>query len=129
MEINEIISVELNIKLPQVDAAVKLLDEGNTVPFISRYRKEVTGGLDDEQLRALTERLSYLRNLQKRRDEVISLIEGQGKLTPELVEAINSAVTLTEVEDIYRVAFVDSHVFKLVDDTALSEYLLEVLER
>lgn len=102
MEINEIISQELGIKLTQVDAAVKLLDEGNTVPFISRYRKEVTGGLDDEQLRNLTERLTYLRNLQKRREEVISLIEGQGKLTPELVDAINAAVTVTEVDDIYR---------------------------
>ena len=74
MEILEIHCRELNIRRTQAEAAVKLLDDGNTVPFIARYRKEATGGLDDDQLRALTERLAYLRNLQKRREEVLSLI-------------------------------------------------------
>jgi len=102
MDIFEILSKELSLRREQVEAAVKLLDEGNTVPFIARYRKEVTGSLDDEQLRALTERLNYLRNLDKRRSEVLSLIEEQGKLTDEIASAVAAAQTLTEIDDIYR---------------------------
>ena len=102
MEINEIISRELSVARTRVDAAVKLLDDGNTVPFIARYRKEATGGLDDDQLRTLTDRLTYLRNLEKRREEVIALIDAQGKLTDEIREAIAAAETVTEVDDIYR---------------------------
>lgn len=102
MDIIKILSEELSIKENQAQSAVKLLDDGNTVPFIARYRKEVTGGLDDEILRTLTERLTYLRNLDARREEVKNLIDAQGKLTPELIEAIDAAATLTEVDDIYR---------------------------
>ncbi|MBQ1976815.1 MAG: RNA-binding transcriptional accessory protein, partial [Clostridia bacterium] len=102
MEILEILCSELNIRRTQAEAAVKLLDDGNTVPFIARYRKEATGGLDDDQLRALTERLSYLRNLQKRREEVLTLIGEQGKLTEEIEAAVAAASTLTEIDDIYR---------------------------
>lgn len=102
MEIFNILAEELNIKVSQVESAVKLLDEGNTVPFIARYRKEVTGGLDDEVLRALTDRLTYLRNLEARREEVKGLIDAQGKLTPDLIDAIDEAQTLTEIDDIYR---------------------------
>lgn len=102
MNINLKISEELNLKESQVNAAVKLLDEGNTVPFISRYRKEATGNLDDNNLRKLEERLSYLRNLQERMNTVIKSIDEQGKLTPELEEKINNAKTLSEVEDLYR---------------------------
>ena len=102
MNINERISHELGIKLRQTDAAVELLDAGNTVPFISRYRKEVTGGLDDEQLRRLSERLSYLRGLEARREEVRELIAGQDKLTDEISASLNGAETLTEIDDIYR---------------------------
>ncbi len=102
MEILDILARELGIKKTQAEAAVKLLDEGNTVPFIARYRKEVTGSLDDEILRNLTDRLTYLRNLAKRREEVLSLIGEQGKLTEEIEAAIAAAVTLTEIDDIYR---------------------------
>ena len=91
MEILDILTGELSLKKEQIEAAVKLLDEGNTVPFIARYRKEVTGSMDDEQLRTLTERLTYLRNLQKRREEVLSLIGEQGKLTPEIEAEIGRA--------------------------------------
>ena len=102
MEILDILTGELSLKKEQIEAAVKLLDEGNTVPFIARYRKEVTGSMDDEQLRTLTERLNYLRNLQKRREEVLALIDGLGQLTPEIETAIAAAATLTEIDDIYR---------------------------
>ncbi len=102
MDIINVLSEELGVKVTQVASAVKLLDDGNTVPFIARYRKEVTGGLDDEVLRRLTERLTYLRNLEARKEEVKNLIDAQGKLTPELIEAIDDAETLTEVDDIYR---------------------------
>ena len=102
MTINEKLALELNIKLKQVDAAVELLDAGNTVPFISRYRKEVTGGLDDEQLRRLTERLTYLRNLEEKREDTKKLIDAQGKLTEEIAAAIDAAETVTEIDDIYR---------------------------
>ena len=96
------IAQELNIKESQVEATVKLIDEGNTIPFIARYRKEVTGGLSDEILRDLGERLNYLRNLEKRKEEVTKSIEEQGKLTDEILKNLESANTLAEVEDIYR---------------------------
>ena len=96
------IAQELNIKITQVENAVKLIDEGNTIPFIARYRKEATGGLSDEILRDLGDRLNYLRNLETRKQEVIKLIDEQGKLTDELTVAIASAETLAEVEDLYR---------------------------
>ncbi len=99
--INKIAS-ELNVKNTQVENTVKLIDEGNTIPFIARYRKEVTGGLSDEILRDLGERLTYLRNLETRKEEVIKSINEQGKLTDELTIAIASAETLAEVEDLYR---------------------------
>ncbi len=101
MDILKVIAVELNIKLSQVKAAVELIDEGNTIPFIARYRKEVTGSLDDSQLRDLFDRLNYLRNLEKRREEVRSSIEEQGKLTDELAKALSEAATLARIEDLY----------------------------
>ncbi len=100
--INQTIANELNIKESQVEATVKLIDEGNTIPFIARYRKEVTGGLSDEILRELGERLNYLRNLETRKEEVKKSIEEQGKLTDEIVVALENAKILAEVEDIYR---------------------------
>ena len=98
----KIIAEELNIKEKQVEAAVNLIDEGNTIPFIARYRKEVTGGLSDEILRDLGDRLTYLRNLEKRKAEVLKSIEEQGKLTEEISKAIEDAKMLADVEDIYR---------------------------
>lgn len=102
MDINQKITEELNVKRWQVDAAVKLIDEGNTIPFIARYRKEATGTLDDEQLRKLYERLNYLRNLEEKKEQVLSSIEEQGKLTEELKKQILAAETLVVVEDLYR---------------------------
>lgn len=96
------IAEELNIRENQVEAAVKLIDEGNTIPFIARYRKEVTGNLSDETLRNLGERLTYLRNLEARKEEIIRLIDDQGKLTDELTVKIASTMVLSELEDIYR---------------------------
>ena len=101
-KIIQTISGELNVKYSQVEAAVKLIDEGNTIPFIARYRKEVTGGLSDEQLRELGERLNYLRNLETRKEEVVKIIDEQGKLTDEIIQSIEASKTLAEVEDIYR---------------------------
>lgn len=101
-KIIKIIAEELNIKPKQVEATIKLIDEGNTIPFIARYRKEVTGGLSDEILRDLGERLNYLRNLEKRKEEVVKSIDEQGKLTDEILQAIAISKTLAEVEDIYR---------------------------
>ncbi len=101
-KINKQIAEELNIKETQVEAAVNLIDEGNTIPFIARYRKEATGGLSDETLRELGERLNYLRNLEQRKEEVIKSIDEQGKLTDEILQAVAIAKTLAEVEDIYR---------------------------
>ena len=97
-----IISKELEVKEYQVQNTIKLIDDGNTIPFIARYRKEATGGLSDETLRTLGERLTYLRNLEKRKEEVTNSIEEQGKLTDELKSQIEKAITLAEVEDIYR---------------------------
>lgn len=96
------IAEELSIKPSQVENTVKLIDEGNTIPFIARYRKEVTGGLSDEILRDLGERLTYLRNLEQRKEEIIKSIEEQGKLTDEILQSVAIAKTLAEVEDIYR---------------------------
>ena len=101
-KIIKIIAEELNIKPSQVENTIKLIDEGNTIPFIARYRKEVTGGLSDETLRDLGDRLNYLRNLEQRKEEVIKSIDEQGKLTDELLQAVAIAKTLAEVEDIYR---------------------------
>ena len=96
------IATEIGVKYTQIENAVKLIDEGNTIPFIARYRKEATGGLTDEQLRILGERLTYLRNLEERKSEVIKSIDEQGKLTDEIIQSIASAQTLADVEDIYR---------------------------
>jgi protein Tex len=101
MDINQRIAAELNVRVEQVKSAVDLLGEGSTVPFIARYRKEVTGGLDDTQLRNLEERLGYLRELEDRRGTVLKAIEEQGKLTPELARAINGAETKVALEDLY----------------------------
>lgn len=102
MDIIKTISQELNIKTWQTEAAIKLIDEGNTIPFIARYRKEVTGSLNDEVLRQFHERLLYLRNLEDKKAQVISSIEEQGKLTPELKKAIEAAETMVAVDDLYR---------------------------
>lgn len=102
MDIIRIISEELSIRTSQTEAAVKLIDEGNTIPFISRYRKEATGSLNDEQLRTLDERLKYLRNLEEKKTQVITSIEEQGKMTEELRKKIEEAATLVAVEDLYR---------------------------
>ena len=102
MNIVETIANELNIKNYQVEKTIELIDGGNTIPFIARYRKEVTGGLSDEVLRDLDERLKYLRNLEERKEEVKTSIENQGKLTDEIVNNLETAKTLAEVEDIYR---------------------------
>ena len=102
MDINLKLTEELGVKQWQVEAAVKLIDEGNTIPFISRYRKEVTGALNDEQLRKLHERLVYLRNLEEKKQQVLSSIEEQGKLTPELKAQILAAQTQVAVDDLYR---------------------------
>ncbi|SFQ48851.1 uncharacterized protein SAMN02910358_02418 [Lachnospiraceae bacterium XBB1006] len=101
-EINEVLAKELGIKRTQVDAAVTLIDEGNTIPFIARYRKEKTGALNDEILRNLYERLNYLRNLEEKKEQVLKTIEEQGALTSELEEKIRLAQTLVQVEDLYR---------------------------
>ena len=102
MTINQQLAIELGLQQWQVDATVQLIEEGATIPFIARYRKEVTGSLDDTVLRNLSERLGYLQNLQKRKEEVTSAIAEQEKLTPELAAAIENAQTLAEVEDLYR---------------------------
>lgn len=102
MDLIQIIARELQVKQHQVEAAVTLIDQGNTIPFIARYRKEATGSLNDEQLRLLHERLVYLRNLEEKKQQVLGSIEEQGKLTPELKEQIMAAQTLVVVEDLYR---------------------------
>ena len=102
MDINQRLTEELGVKRWQIDAAVKLIDEGNTIPFISRYRKEVTGSLNDEQLRKLHERLVYLRNLEEKKEQVIASIEEQGKMTEELKRQILAAETQVAVDDLYR---------------------------
>lgn len=102
MDIINVIATELGVKDTQVQKTIELLDEGNTVPFIARYRKEATGNLSDEQLRDLNDRLTYLRNLEARKQEVTTSIENQGKMTEEIAAALAQAMTLADVEDIYR---------------------------
>ena len=102
MDINKKLAEEFKLRQEQVDNAVSLIDDGKTIPFIARYRKELTGSLDDQLLRELNDRLTYLRNLENRKSEVSSSIEEQGKLTDEISAALEKAVTLVEVEDIYR---------------------------
>ena len=100
--INQILARELGREQSHIDNVIKLLDEGNTIPFIARYRKELHGAMDDTTLRKLEDRLTYLRNLDQRRQKVKKAVDGQGKLTPELSAAIDAAATLAEVEDLYR---------------------------
>ncbi|HJA29812.1 MAG TPA: RNA-binding transcriptional accessory protein [Candidatus Olsenella pullicola] len=102
MDIIATLASELNLKPQNVEAAVDLIDEGNTIPFIARYRKEATGGMDDVALRALDERLAYLRNLEQRKEDVLLLIRAQGKLTPELEAEVRAATQLQRVEDLYK---------------------------
>ena len=102
MDITKVIASELGIRAGQVEAVIRLVDEGNTIPFIARYRKEAHGGLNDEVLRSLDERLTYLRNLEERKEAVIKSIEEQEKMTPELKKSIEDAMTLVAVEDLYR---------------------------
>ena len=102
MNIIETLANEFKVKTHQIENTVKLLDEDNTIPFIARYRKEVTGSLDDQILRAISDRLDYLRSLTEQKEKVTASIEEQGAMTPELATAIDNAKTLTELEDIYR---------------------------
>ena len=102
MDINAIIAEELKITRKQTDAAVELIDAGNTIPFIARYRKEATGQLNDEVLRNLDERLTYLRNLEEKKNTVITTIEGLGMMTGELRAQIDACMTQVDLEDIYR---------------------------
>ena len=102
MDIIQKLAAEFKIKVSQVEHTVELIDEGNTIPFIARYRKEATGGLSDVTLRDMDERLKYLRNLQERKEEVLRLIDEQGKLTPQLEEEIAKAEVLQIVEDLYK---------------------------
>ena len=102
MNINEMLAKEFGLRQEQIDNTVALLDEDKTIPFIARYRKEVTGSLDDQTLRQIADRLTYLRNLEKRKEEIINSITEQGKMTDEIMEAISKATVLVEVEDIYR---------------------------
>lgn len=101
LSINKLIAQELNVKEQQIDATVQLLDDGNTVPFVARYRKEVTGGLDDTQLRQLDSRLTYLRELEERRQTILRSITEQDKLTPQLEKQILETINKTELEDLY----------------------------
>lgn len=102
MDITAKIAEELGIRKNQAQAAIQLIDEGNTIPFIARYRKEATGALNDEILRNLFDRLTYLRNLEEKKEQVITSIEEQGKLTDELRKQIEEAQTLVVVDDLYR---------------------------
>ena len=102
MNINQMLAKEFSLRQEQVDNTVALIDDDKTIPFIARYRKEQTGSLDDTVLRELSDRLTYLRNLEKRKEEIVSSITEQEKMTDELAKAIENAVTLVEVEDIYR---------------------------
>ncbi len=102
MNINQMLAKEFNLRQEQIDNTVALIDDDKTIPFIARYRKEQTGSLDDTVLRELSDRLTYLRNLEKRKEEIVSSITEQEKMTEELAKAIENAVTLVEVEDIYR---------------------------
>jgi len=101
MNIAHILQEELGIKKSQVENTIQLIEEGNTIPFIARYRKELTGGLNDEVLRNFHERFTYLKNLEARKEQILRVIEEQGKLTEELSLKIEKAMTATEVEDLY----------------------------
>ena len=101
MDIIKQLTQEFNLKIEQVEKTVALIDDGNTIPFIARYRKEETGSLDDNVLRELENRLVYLRNIEKRKEEVRNLITEMGKMTDEINQAIENAQTITEVDDIY----------------------------
>ena len=102
MDLTKLLSEEFDLKLEYSQNLINLLDEGCTIPFISRYRKEMHGTCDDQTIRAFSDRLNYLRNLEKRKEEVSKLITEQEKMTPEIQQAINSCITMTEIEDIYR---------------------------
>lgn len=102
MDINKTLAEEFKLRQEQIDNTVALLDDDKTIPFIARYRKELTGSLDDQVLREIADRLTYLRNLEKRKGEIISSITEQEKMTDEIMSAIENAKTLVEVEDIYR---------------------------
>ena len=102
MDIIKILASEFSLRKVQVENVIKLIDEGNTIPFIARYRKEMTGSLDDQILREIYDRLIYLRNFQKRKEEIIAAITEQGKITDEILKSLDNAATLTELEDIYR---------------------------
>ena len=102
MNINKFLTEEFELKLEQIDAFTSLVDEGNTIPFIARYRKEVTGSLDDEILRKINDRRNYLLNLEERKETVLKSIEEQGKLTDELKKEIEDCLTLSVLEDLYR---------------------------
>ena len=102
MNITETLAKELRLRIPQVENTVKLLDDGCTVPFIARYRKEMTGSLDDQVVRELSERLVYLRNLEEQREKVRATITEQGAMTDEIAAALDAAATVTEIDDIYR---------------------------
>ena len=101
MTIEQLIAGELSVRAQQVAATLELLDGGNTIPFVARYRKEVTGSLDEEQIRTISERAQYLRNLEARRQEILESITAQEKLTPELESQIQAAVKMQELEDLY----------------------------
>ena len=102
MDINKTLAKEFSLKLEHVNNTVQLIDDDKTIPFIARYRKELTGSLDDQVLRELYDRLMYLRNLEKRKSEISETITEQEKMTPEIQQAIDNATTLVEIEDIYR---------------------------
>ena len=102
MDILAALTAQFHLRPSQVENTVKLIDDGNTIPFIARYRKEVTGSLDDQVLRELAERLTYLRSLDEQREKVRTVIEEQGALTEELAAALDAAATLTEIDDLYR---------------------------
>ena len=102
MNINAVLAQEFVVELPVIERIIGLIDEGNTIPFIARYRKEMTGAMDDQKLREISERLDYLRGLQKRREAIESAVGEQGKLTDELRAQLAAAATLAELEDLYR---------------------------
>mgnify|MGYP000872138159 FL=1 len=102
MNIPAVLAQEFHLRPQQVEATLQLIDDGNTIPFIARYRKEMTGSLDDQVLRELSERLIYLRNLDEQREKVRAAIEEQGAMTDELAAALDAAATLTEIDDLYR---------------------------
>ena len=115
MNISEILRKEFSLKNEQVENVIKLIDEGNTIPFIARYRKEMTGEMSDVILRQFNDRLTYLRNLQSRKEDVQRIIEEQGKLTEEIIKNLAKSNTLQEVEDIYGKQTIDNQKASVVD--------------